>query len=110
MYWLLLRQRFYLAENLPVQRSNLAYCGELLMVFSTKKRFIAGVVCPKCSEMDKIRAFNKDGVDYRECVSCGFLDRIRIASEPKELTTRVTKSDSEPSRRVRLVDPSKPKP
>ena len=60
--------------------------------------------------MDKIRAFNQDGVDYRECVSCGFTDEIRIASEPKELVTRVTQNLAEPARKVKLVDPSKPKP
>ncbi len=81
------------------------------MTFSTKKQFIAGVVCPKCSKMDKIRAFTKDGTNYRECVSCGFLDEIRIASAPKELITRVTHSVdvlSEPAQKVKLVDPSKP--
>lgn len=79
------------------------------MAFSTTKRFIAGVVCPKCSAMDKIMAFNRDGVDYRECISCGFIDEIRIASAPVELTTRVTKDLAEPSRKIKLVDPSKPK-
>ena len=81
------------------------------MTFSTKKQFIAGVVCPKCSKMDKIRAFTKDGTNYRECVSCGFLDEIRIASAPKELITRVTQSIDvlpEPTQKVKLVDPSKP--
>ena len=81
------------------------------MTFSTKKQFIAGVVCPKCSKMDKIRAFTKDGTNYRECVSCGFLDEIRIASAPKELLTRVTHSVdviSEPTQKVKLVDPSEP--
>jgi Zn ribbon nucleic-acid-binding protein len=49
--------------------------------------------------MDKIVAYSKDGTDYRECVSCGFLDEIRISSSPNELITRVTKgmrSKSEP--------------
>jgi uncharacterized metal-binding protein (TIGR02443 family) len=80
------------------------------MTFSTKKQFIAGVVCPKCSKMDKIVAYSKDGTNYRECVSCGFLDEIRIASPPKELITRVTHSVSglsEPTQKVKLVDPSK---
>jgi uncharacterized metal-binding protein (TIGR02443 family) len=81
------------------------------MTFSTKKQFIAGVVCPKCSKMDKIVAYSKDGINYRECVSCGFLDEIRIASAPKELTTRVTHSVDallEPAQKVKLVDPSEP--
>jgi len=29
----------------------------------TVKRFIAGVVCPRCSEMDKIRAWRDDEVE-----------------------------------------------
>ena len=81
------------------------------MAFSTKKQFIAGVVCPKCSKMDKIRAFRLDGIDYRECVSCDFLDEIRIAPALKELETRVNHSVegfSEPAQKVKIVDPSKP--
>ena len=80
------------------------------MTFSTKKQFIAGVVCPKCSKMDKIRAYSSDGANYRECVSCGFLDEIRISSAPKELLTRVSSGVdalSEPAQKVKLVDPSK---
>lgn len=79
------------------------------MAFSTTKRFIAGVVCPKCSAMDKIMAFSRDGVDYRECISCGFIDEIRIASTPRELTTRVNQDPAESTRKIKLVDPSKPK-
>ncbi|HAZ78350.1 MAG TPA: hypothetical protein DCX08_00315, partial [Porticoccaceae bacterium] len=48
------------------------------MVFSTKKRFIAGVTCPKCAEMDKMQVYAEAGVDYRECVSCGFKDEMRL--------------------------------
>ncbi|MGB1333725.1 MAG: YheV family putative zinc ribbon protein [Porticoccaceae bacterium] len=92
-----------------MQKLLLAYCGEFVMAFSTKKQFIAGVVCPKCSKMDKIVAYTKEGTNYRECVSCGFLDEIRISSSPKELVTRVTKgiqSNSEPTQTVKILDPS----
>ena len=75
------------------------------MTFSSKKRFIAGVVCPQCSEMDKIQVYSQAGIDYRECVSCGFKDQIRIASAPHELKTRVNQnSTSDQPRKVRLVD------
>lgn len=78
------------------------------MTFSSTKRFIAGVVCPECSAMDKMQVYNHDGIDYRECVSCGFKDQIRIASAPNELKTRVNKSAvSEETRQVKLVDPPK---
>jgi hypothetical protein len=78
------------------------------MVFSSKKRFIAGVVCPKCAAMDKLMAYAIDGVDFRECVSCGFKDQMRLASSPKEIQTRVNKTkvqiNSEISP-VRIIDP-----
>ena len=78
------------------------------MTFSSTKRFIAGVVCPQCSAMDKMQVYTHDGTDYRECVSCGFKDQIRIASAPNELKTRVNKSAvSEETRQVKLVDPPK---
>lgn len=55
-----------------------------------KKRFIAGAVCPRCSEMDRIINYQEDGKNYRECVSCGFKDEIRLQSSPSELLTRVS--------------------
>ena len=59
------------------------------MSFSEKRRFIAGAVCPKCSEMDKIVAYSKEGSDYRECVSCGYVDKMVFVSNTQELDTRV---------------------
>lgn len=55
------------------------------------KRFIAGAVCPACSEMDKIQMWNVDGVPHRECVGCGYADTLdeRGNSVPRELPTRV---------------------
>ena len=58
-----------------------------------KKRFIAGVVCPRCAEQDSIMAFEdtEQKVLVRECVACGFTDKIStIVNQPKELQTRVT--------------------
>ena len=37
-------------------------------------RFIAGAVCPKCSEVDRIVVKEEEGRSYRFCVSCGFTD------------------------------------
>ena len=77
------------------------------MAFSPKKRFIAGVVCPKCSVVDKLLVFSDKGVDFRECVACGFRDQIRINSIPKEIETRVNRSAKELGQRidtVRMVD------
>ena len=78
------------------------------MKFSTKKRFIAGVVCPKCGLLDKLVTFSKDNVNYRECVACSFKDEIRISSLPNELTTRVNASQNQKDHEVspvRFIDP-----
>ena len=41
----------------------------------TPKRFIAGAVCPRCAEMDKLTMYPDDNeTQHRECVSCGFTD------------------------------------
>ena len=57
------------------------------------KRFIAGAVCPRCSEMDKIRAWRDDEVEkqFRECIACGYSDAQStvIQEQPVELATRV---------------------
>jgi len=68
-----------------------------------KKRFIAGVVCPKCGEMDKIRMYrDEDDTELRDCVACGFTETYTQHKEAKasqaaeneplftELNTRVT--------------------
>ena len=59
----------------------------------TIKRFIAGAVCPRCSEMDKLRAWRDDDLDlqYRECVACEYTDEQStvIQAQPVEITTRV---------------------
>jgi uncharacterized protein len=64
----------------------------------SKRRFIAGAVCPACSEMDKIQMWDEDGVPHRECVACGYADTLdeRGNSVPKELPTRVNTSALKP--------------
>ena len=37
-------------------------------------RFIAGAVCPKCNEVDRIVVKEEEDRSYRLCVSCGFTD------------------------------------
>jgi uncharacterized metal-binding protein (TIGR02443 family) len=57
-----------------------------------KRRFIAGVVCPRCSGMDKIVMYDtEEGQRFRECVSCGFKEPFGNADEhsPDEVKTRV---------------------
>lgn len=61
---------------------------------SKPKRFIAGAVCPRCAEMDKLVMFvNDQDQQVRECVRCGYSDVMTdngpqvVKSE--ELVTRV---------------------
>ncbi|WP_263081457.1 YheV family putative metal-binding protein [Endozoicomonas sp. Mp262] len=40
------------------------------------KRFIASAVCPSCGEMDSVRMYLHEGQQFRECVDCGFTDKM----------------------------------
>lgn len=57
---------------------------------ATPRRFIAGAVCPRCAEMDRIVMYSNEKGQFRECVACGFADR-EGEREPAvaELQTRV---------------------
>lgn len=73
---------------------------------ATPKRFIAGAVCPRCAEMDKIKMFTDDaGEQIRECVACGFTDAISDAEQPEnpELETRVNQRDNTDDHTVKQV-------
>lgn len=64
---------------------------------TSPKRFIAGAVCPRCAEMDKIMMFTDDqGEQVRECVACGFTDAMSDQEQPAapEIETRVNKRDN----------------
>ncbi len=56
---------------------------------STPKRFIAGAVCPKCAEMDRLVSYSNDEGTFKECVACGFIEKQLVQVEPNELDTRV---------------------
>lgn len=62
------------------------------------RRFIAGAVCPKCAEMDKLVMFSNDeGEEVRECVACGYTQTTSEQAiedqQAAELATRVTPED-----------------
>jgi uncharacterized metal-binding protein (TIGR02443 family) len=65
------------------------------MAFSEKRRFVAGAICPRCSELDKIVVFSEDGKDFRECVACGFKDEMHFKPIARELETRVNQTEDE---------------
>ncbi|HSH49126.1 MAG TPA: YheV family putative zinc ribbon protein [Halomonas sp.] len=79
---------------------------------NSPKRFIAGAVCPRCAEMDRIRAWEQSGVRYQECVSCGFFDQQATQDDTaSELETRVNRQRAEQPgdelQTVRIIDPGK---
>ncbi len=69
------------------------------------KRFIAGAVCPRCSELDKLRTWRDEIKEYRECVQCQYQDAMRLdgRNDVDELATRVNQTDS-------LLKPAQPTP
>ncbi|KPQ22590.1 MULTISPECIES: YheV family putative zinc ribbon protein [unclassified Halomonas] len=78
---------------------------------SNVKRFIAGVTCPRCAAMDRIRAWEQNGIRYRECVSCDFFEQLPIEDDaPAELSTRVNQARPTPAQDdiqpVRIMDPN----
>jgi len=82
---------------------------------STRRRFIAGAVCPSCSRVDRM-VVDLD-TDRRECVACGFNEARPTAASPPgattgELPTRVTRAAARrvetPAEPVRLLDPARP--
>ena len=54
------------------------------------RRFIAGAVCPRCAEMDKLVLYrNDEGQQVRECVRCGYSELMTDQGPADELETRV---------------------
>lgn len=73
------------------------------MVYSVKRRFVAGAVCPRCSAMDTIVVYNQDGKDYRECVSCDYKDEMHFKPIARELETRVNQTEADKQDAVQVV-------
>lgn len=88
---------------------------------ASRRRFIAGAVCPRCAAMDKI-VVNLD-TDQRECVACGFSEErpadsaattqgsAAAGAPASEIPTRVSRAAARrvetPAEAVTLIDPSK---
>lgn len=73
------------------------------MAYSTKRRFVAGAVCPRCSEMDKLVVYSKESKDYRECVACGYKEEMHFKPVARELETRVNQSEVEKRDAVQVI-------
>jgi uncharacterized protein len=77
---------------------------------AAQKRFIAGAICPRCAAMDRIRAWEQNGIRYRDCVSCDFFEQTAIEEDAAtELETRVNREREEQRlndvQTVRILDP-----
>jgi Predicted nucleic-acid-binding protein containing a Zn-ribbon domain len=59
------------------------------------KRFIAGAVCQRCGQQDKVRSWEDPDANLmrRECVACGHEDVIAMKSDADEIPTRVNYTD-----------------
>ena len=86
---------------------------------TTVKRFIAGAVCPRCAEIDKLVMYhNESAQQVRECVRCGYQD-VMTDQGPEEIKTRVNQlrpgeqplAHEDEIQRVTIIDASpRPKP
>jgi uncharacterized protein len=72
------------------------------------KRFIAGAVCPRCGEQDKLTVDTE--TDLRECVKCDFSEKRPQEGGSAEIKTRVNRPAARrsetPAQVITLVDPS----
>ncbi len=59
-----------------------------------QRRFIAGAVCPRCGELDKIVVIVGDDQQKRECIQCGFSDDQPGMPQAQEPKTRVNRAQS----------------
>jgi len=74
------------------------------MVYSITRRFVAGAVCPRCSEMDKLVVYNQEGKDYRECVACGYKEEMHFKPVARELETRVNQTEDDKKDAIQVIN------
>ncbi len=60
----------------------------------SKRRFIAGAVCPKCAAMDKVVVYEESGSQYRACVVCDFVELQPEVPDVAPIPTRVSTADA----------------
>lgn len=80
------------------------------------RRFIAGAVCPACGAVDKLVLLVGSPQGERECVSCGYSDKLADGAPDQELATRVNQprpgekplSHEDDVQTLDLLDPRKP--
>ncbi|MEM7218332.1 MAG: YheV family putative metal-binding protein [Pseudomonadota bacterium] len=77
-----------------------------------KQRFIAGAVCPRCREIDRIVVRRTPAGDERACVACDFREAAQTgastAGVPRGKPERARDGGSGETSVVRLVTPKPP--
>lgn len=72
------------------------------------KRFIAGAVCPKCAQMDKLTMYRisegENSGEFRECVSCGFSEKLVFKPQVRELDTRVNVTEEQKKSEIQVLN------
>ena len=63
---------------------------------AAKRRFIAGAVCPKCGETDKIYVLEQAGRRSRHCSRCDFKDDMPLTDISPTPGARVIVRHREP--------------
>ncbi len=70
------------------------------------KRFIAGAVCPKCAEMDKIYVYQEERKTFRACISCDFVEEQPDQAALAPIPTRVNRDPNQDNnKKVNTVKP-----
>src|SRR5690606_38409032 len=72
-------------------------------VSQVKKRFIAGAVCPQCSTADSIVMYKENNDEYRECVDCGFQEKLVFKQQHRELETRVNTTEQQVAAEIQVI-------
>lgn len=70
------------------------------------RRFIAGAVCPRCRQVDKLFVVAESGRQVCECVSCGFRDGMDRDAAPGSPEARRRLGADAEVQPVRLIDPA----
>tara|TARA_B100001063_G_C16598528_1_gene469438 strand:+ start:554 stop:793 length:240 start_codon:yes stop_codon:yes gene_type:complete len=76
---------------------------------NSPKRFIAGAVCPKCAEMDRLVSYSNEDGTFKECVACGFIEKQIVQVEQSELDTRVNHAPEQKDEDAQVVKIIQPK-
>lgn len=68
-----------------------------------KKRFVAGAQCPQCQQLDTVVIFQEDDTQQRQCVECGFSERMDI-HKPKDQSELPTRVNQAPMEKIKLIE------